>query len=99
LDKLRQTALDATLAFTEKYLQSREFIPGESVVPVSGKVLNSNGLCALVDSILDGWSTAGQFTAEFERNLAKYVGARSALFVNSGSSANLVDTKHQRNSR
>jgi len=96
---LRQIALDVTFAFTEKYLQSREFIPGESVVPVSGKVLNSDGLCVLVDPILDGWSTAGQFTAEFERNLAKYASVRSALFVNSHSSANLVDIKHQRNSR
>ena len=45
---------------------------------------------ALVDSSLDGWLTAGRFTAEFERKLAKYIGVRSALFVNSGSSANLI---------
>jgi CDP-6-deoxy-D-xylo-4-hexulose-3-dehydrase len=39
---------------------------------------------------LDGWLTAGRFTADFERKLAQFIGARSALFVNSGSSANLV---------
>jgi CDP-6-deoxy-D-xylo-4-hexulose-3-dehydrase len=43
-----------------------------------------------VDSSLDGWLTAGRFTEKFERELARFVGARSALFVNSGSSANLV---------
>ena len=43
-----------------------------------------------MDSSLDGWLTAGRFTADFERQLAQFVGARSALFVNSGSSANLV---------
>ena len=90
LDALRKTALDASRAFAEKSLQKSEFIPGESVVPVSGKVLDADDLVALVDSSLDGWLTAGRFTKDFERELAKFVGARSALFVNSGSSANLV---------
>jgi CDP-6-deoxy-D-xylo-4-hexulose-3-dehydrase len=66
------------------------FIPGETQVPVSGKVLDADDYAALVDASLDGWLTAGRFTEEFERQLAKFVGARSALFVNSGSSANLV---------
>ena len=39
---------------------------------------------------LDGWLTAGRFHPLFERELARYVGARSSIFVNSGSSANLV---------
>ncbi len=90
LDALRKTALDASRAFAEKSLQKSEFIPGESVVPVSGKVLDADDLVALVESSLDGWLTAGRFTKDFERELAKFVGARSALFVNSGSSANLV---------
>jgi len=90
LDALRKTALEASRAFAEKSLQKSEFIPGESVVPVSGKVLDADDLVALVDSSLDGWLTAGRFTKDFERELAKFVGARSALFVNSGSSANLV---------
>ncbi len=90
LDTLRKKALDASRAFAEKSLKSSDFKPGASVVPVSGKVLDPEDLVALVDSSLDGWLTAGRFTAEFERKLAKYVGVRSALFVNSGSSANLV---------
>ena len=90
LDLLRNKALDASRVFAEKSLEKSEFRPGESVVPVSGKVLDPDDLVSLVDSSLDGWLTAGRFTAEFERKLAKYVGVRSALFVNSGSSANLV---------
>ena len=90
LDALRKKATDAARAFADKSLEKSEFLPGESVVPVSGKVLDSDDLVALVDSSLDGWLTAGRFTAEFERKLAKYVGVRSALFVNSGSSANLA---------
>jgi CDP-6-deoxy-D-xylo-4-hexulose-3-dehydrase len=65
-------------------------VAGEDPVPVSGKVLAPEDFVSLVDSSLDGWLTAGRFTADFERQLAQYVGARSALFVNSGSSANLV---------
>jgi len=90
LESLRTAALEASRAFAEKSLQKSEFIPGESPVPVSGKVLDADDLVALVDSSLDGWLTAGRFTRDFERELAKFVGARSALFVNSGSSANLV---------
>lgn len=90
LESLRNAALEASRDFAEKSLQKSEFIPGESVVPVSGKVLDADDLVALVDSSLDGWLTAGRFTRDFERELAKFVGARSALFVNSGSSANLV---------
>ena len=67
-----------------------EFHPGATPVPVSGKVLDADDIVALVDASLDGWLTAGRFTREFERSLARYVGARAAVFVNSGSSANLL---------
>jgi CDP-6-deoxy-D-xylo-4-hexulose-3-dehydrase len=66
------------------------FIAGESAVPVSGKVLDGTDIAALVDASLDGWLTAGRFHDDFERALARYVGVRNALFVNSGSSANLI---------
>ena len=57
---------------------------------MSGKVLDPEDFAALVDASLDGWLTAGRFHPLFERKLARYVGARSSIFVNSGSSANLV---------
>lgn len=90
LDDLRSTALAATAAYAEKFLERKPFIPGETPVPVSGKVLDTSDFVSLVDSSLDGWLTAGRFTDDFQRKLARYVGARKALFVNSGSSANLV---------
>jgi CDP-4-dehydro-6-deoxyglucose reductase, E1 len=65
LDALRKTALDASRAFAEKSLQKQEFIPGESAVPVSGKVLDADDLVALVDSSLDGWLTAGTIHQRF----------------------------------
>jgi len=88
---LRQTILSNVSIFGDALLNEEStFSPGVDPVPVSGKVLDSSDLVALVDSSLDGWLTAGRFTEEFERELSKYVGTRSALFVNSGSSANLV---------
>lgn len=90
LDALRADALLATKKYAEEFLRDRAFVPGETPVPVSGKVLDTSDFVSLVDSSLDGWFTAGRFTDEFQRSLAKYVGARKALFVNSGSSANLI---------
>jgi CDP-6-deoxy-D-xylo-4-hexulose-3-dehydrase len=86
----RGEILDRVRAFAELSLAPSAFVPGQTPVPVSGKVLDPADLAALVDASLDGWLTAGRFTEEFQRALAKYVGARSALMVNSGSSANLV---------
>ena len=88
---LRETILSNVSVFGDAFLnQNSSFNAGDDPVPVSGKVLDSSDLVALVDSSLDGWLTAGRFTEEFERELSNYVGTRSALFVNSGSSANLV---------
>jgi CDP-6-deoxy-D-xylo-4-hexulose-3-dehydrase len=89
-ESLRSSILSDVSAFATTALQQPEFIRGESVVPVSGKVLYPDDYAALVDASLDGWLTAGRFHDSFERALSKYVGARSSLFVNSGSSANLV---------
>lgn len=73
------------VAFPEKI-----FVPGETYVPVSGKVFGDTEMQHLVDSALDFWLTSGRFTARFEREFARAFGARNALMVNSGSSANLV---------
>jgi CDP-6-deoxy-D-xylo-4-hexulose-3-dehydrase len=86
----REDILERVRAFATSFLEESEFFEGTTPVPVSGKVLDASDIAALVDASLDGWLTAGRFHEDFERALAKYVGARSALFVNSGSSANLV---------
>lgn len=86
----REAILRDVREFATESLASREFVPGESPVPVSGKVLDGDDIAALVDASLDGWLTAGRFTEQFQRSLARYVGARGSVFVNSGSSANLV---------
>jgi CDP-6-deoxy-D-xylo-4-hexulose-3-dehydrase len=90
VDKDREGILEAVRTYAASRGNAGEFEPGVTPVPVSGKVLDPNDFVALVDSSLDGWLTAGRFTEQFQRGLAKYVGARSSVFVNSGSSANLL---------
>ena len=90
LDEAREEILAAVRQYATHKLANCEFVPGVTPVPVSGKVLDPEDFAALVDASLDGWLTAGRFHPLFERALARYVGARGAVFVNSGSSANLV---------
>jgi CDP-6-deoxy-D-xylo-4-hexulose-3-dehydrase len=66
------------------------FVPGESPVPVTGKVFGAEELTAAVEASLDFWLTAGPHAEKFESRLAETVGMRHALMVNSGSSANLL---------
>src|SRR5512135_222840 len=67
-----------------------EFVPGQSPVPVSGRVFDAEELQLLVEAGLDFWLTTGRFAAQFERGLAQAFGLRHAILVNSGSSANLL---------
>jgi CDP-6-deoxy-D-xylo-4-hexulose-3-dehydrase len=87
---LRQQILDLCSQYFTEAFPSQDFNPGQSAVPVSGKVIDAVDLASVVDSALDCWFTTGRFAEEFERKLARFVGVRSASLVNSGSSANLV---------
>lgn len=66
------------------------FVPGETPVPVSGRVFGAEEVQHLVDAGLDFWLTTGRFAHQFEREFAKVMCARHAMLVNSGSSANLL---------
>jgi CDP-6-deoxy-D-xylo-4-hexulose-3-dehydrase len=66
------------------------FTPGETPVPVTGKVFGQEELEFAVEASLDFWLTSGPYTEKFESRFAKFVGMRHALMVNSGSSANLL---------
>ncbi len=89
-DDLRQQILELVSAYHQEAFSSPAFVPGESAVPVSGRVFDASDVQALVDSSLDFWLTTGRFAAQFERAFARYFGLRGATLVNSGSSANLL---------
>jgi CDP-6-deoxy-D-xylo-4-hexulose-3-dehydrase len=71
-------------------LAQQTFELGSTAVPPSGKLLGAEELKLMVESSLDGWLTAGRFNEEFEQKLAKFLGVKHLITVNSGSSANLV---------
>ncbi len=69
---------------------AQPFVPGQSPVPVSGRVFDAADLALLTDASLDFWLTTGRFAEQFESSLARWVGTRHAILCNSGSSANLL---------
>ncbi len=87
---LRQQIAQLVQQYADLAYAPRPFVPGESPVPVSGKVLGAPELKMMVEASLDGWLTTGRFNAAFEQRLAQYLGVKHVLTVNSGSSANLV---------
>ena len=66
------------------------FTPGETPVPVSGKVFDADDLVHLMDASLDFWLTTGRYAREFEPEFARFFGMKHCLLTNSGSSANLL---------
>jgi CDP-6-deoxy-D-xylo-4-hexulose-3-dehydrase len=87
---LRPVILEQVRQFYAEEHAQRPFVPGETPVPVAGRVFDEEDLAYLVDAALDFWLTTGRFAKEFEAALASTVGTRHAILVNSGSSANLL---------
>jgi len=73
-----------------KKFPKKSFVPGESSVPVSGKVFDEREMINMVEAVLEGWWTEGRFTDEFEAKICRWLGVRHTILVNSGSSANLL---------
>lgn len=88
--ELRSRILELVAEYTNVRHGRSPFIPGESVVPPSGKVFGAEEVVSLVDASLDFWLTTGRFNRAFEERLGKYLGVKHVLTVNSGSSADLV---------
>jgi CDP-4-dehydro-6-deoxyglucose reductase, E1 len=89
-DEIRREILALVREFHRAQWPEAPFVPGETAVPVSGRVFNADEVESLVDSSLDFWLTTGRFAKEFERDFARWMGVRGCTLVNSGSSANLV---------
>ena len=95
-DALREAAAlkDQILTLVERYADlahgKKEFVPGTSPVPVSGKVFGAPEMRLLVESSLDFWLTTGRFNQAFEIRMKKFLGRKHVLTCNSGSSANLL---------
>ncbi|MBU4556276.1 MAG: lipopolysaccharide biosynthesis protein RfbH [Actinobacteria bacterium] len=89
--EIRQQILALTREYHAAQFSERPvFEPGVSRVTYASRVFDEQEMENLVDSSLDFWLTYGRYSQEFESGLARFLGIKHALLVNSGSSANLL---------
>ncbi len=88
---------DPTLAkiapFIRKHFQvsrKNEFVPRKTRIPLTVPTYGPEEVEEALDSLLSTWVSMGKKVKRFEEMFAKYLGARHAVMVNSGSSANLL---------
>ena len=86
----RREILDLVARYARERHAPVPFDPDRDPVRYAGRVFDEREMTALVDSALDFFLTASRFTEAFEAGFADYLGLGNALFVNSGSSANLA---------
>ena len=58
----------------KKRFPKRKFIPGETPVPVSGKIFNEKEILNMVEAVLEGHWTEGKYAKAFEEGLAGMLG-------------------------
>ena len=80
--------------FVKKILEEKDikknFIPGETLIPPSGKLIGFEETKNMVLASFDGWLTTGRFNSEFQTKLSNFLNVKHLMTVNSGSSANLL---------
>ena len=68
---LRNQILELVAEYHREAFAERPFVPGQTQVPVSGRVFDAGDMQSLVDSALDFWLTAGRFAEQFESEFAR----------------------------
>lgn len=95
MHKLTELKLDIFERVKEYFKLKEEtlgkpFESGVSKINYAGRVFNHEEMITLVDASLDFWLTSGAYTEDFENEFSRFLGVTNSLFVNSGSSANLL---------
>lgn len=78
---------------TQEYFSlntKQEYVPGVTKIPLNVPSYGAEEALEAFDSILTTWVTMGKKVRQFESMFADYIGAKHAVMVNSGSSANLL---------
>ena len=71
-------------------MKKQNFVPYKTKIQYAGPFYDSKETDAMIRSIKKGWFGVGRCAREFEDGLAKFLGLKEAIVVNSGSSANLL---------
>ncbi len=85
----RKKILDSVVQYCALYHRKKSYVTGD-MIPYAVRVYDEKEMISLVDASLDFWLTAGRYADKFEKDLAKFLGVKKSLLVNSGSSANLL---------
>ena len=89
--KLRKQILELSSQYAKAvFMNDNKFTPGETHIPVSGKLIDHQEIKFSIDACLDGWFTTGRYAKQFETKFAQYMEQKFCLLTNSGSSANLI---------
>lgn len=101
IEELKEQILKLTREYT--IAKHKAYLPASSslnpntsfdlevnTIPYAGRVFDENEVVAAVNSTLDFWLTLGKNGDAFEKKLSKFLGIRSSVLTNSGSSANLL---------
>lgn len=89
-DEIRNEIAKLVTEYSKLEFAEKLFVPGETIIPPSGKKIGVKELQNMVSASLDGWLTTGRFNDAFENKLASFIGVNHLMTVNSGSSANLI---------
>jgi len=90
MNDIKKKILDLVHNYSLLAFSKKDFIPGQSDIPITGKVIDSLEIQNMVEASLDGWLTSGRFNSLFEKQLAEFLMVKCLITVNSGSSANLI---------
>lgn len=77
----------------QKTSSKKKFVPGTDWIwyaPNTKDAYGDTEIAAVLKTLKDGWLTTGPVTSAFENRIAGIFGKKQGLFVNSGSSANLL---------
>lgn len=88
--QLRKEIFKKVSEFYQVCSKQSKFIAGTTPIHYGGRVYDEKELISLVDASLDFWLTTGRYAAQFEQDLAVFLGVKYCLLTNSGSSANLL---------
>ncbi len=89
-DSLKREIFEKVAEFYSLEHGEQPFVPGETKIHYAGRVYDQREMMAMVDSVLEFWLTMGRYAETFEEELGKFLGVSEVVFVNSGSSANLL---------
>jgi len=88
--EIRKNILELVEKYSKIAHKKKIFVPGKTMIPVSGKVFDETELQFLISSSLDFWLTSDRFNQKFEKKLSEFLNSDFVLTTNSGSSANLL---------